>query len=220
MEDYIREEIAVREALAAGLDRDDSLIRRRLRQNFELLAADVESQAPPSDQELQAWLAARPELASGEPQIAFRQVFVNESRRGASAEQEARRLLALLQAEGSEASLDRLGDASLLPSEQRLTPLAEIQRLFGEDFATQLSRTEPGQWAGPLRSSFGLHLVLVQRQEPGSPSSFPELRSRLERELLAERRAQKLEKLYAGLREKYSITIASRVLTSNAGGGR
>jgi hypothetical protein len=62
--------------------------------------------------------------------------------------------------------------------------------------------------------------VLVQRQEPGSPSSFPELRSRLERELLAERRAQKLEKLYAGLREKYSITIASRVLTSNAGGGR
>ena len=32
VEDYIREEVLYREALAMGLDRDDTIVRRRMRQ--------------------------------------------------------------------------------------------------------------------------------------------------------------------------------------------
>ena len=38
IDDHIREEVLVREALALGLDRDDVIIRRRLRQKMEFLS--------------------------------------------------------------------------------------------------------------------------------------------------------------------------------------
>ena len=48
IDDWVREEIAVREAMAAGLDRDDTVIRRRLRQKFEFVAEDESSASPPT----------------------------------------------------------------------------------------------------------------------------------------------------------------------------
>ena len=44
-----------------GLDRDDTVIRRRLRQKLEFLVEDARDAAPPTDAELQAWLDAHPE---------------------------------------------------------------------------------------------------------------------------------------------------------------
>src|SRR4029450_8049258 len=38
IDDYIREEVLYREAVAMGLDRDDTIVRRRLRQKLEFLA--------------------------------------------------------------------------------------------------------------------------------------------------------------------------------------
>src|SRR5512137_1395077 len=61
LDDWVREEIAVREAMAAGLDRDDTVIRRRLRQKLEFVVEDVVAAAPPAEQELQAWLAGHPD---------------------------------------------------------------------------------------------------------------------------------------------------------------
>jgi len=61
IDDWVREEIAVREAMAAGFDRDDTVIRRRLRQKLEFLVEDAAAAAPPTDDELQAWLAAHAE---------------------------------------------------------------------------------------------------------------------------------------------------------------
>jgi len=60
IDDHIKEEIATREATAMGLDRDDAIIRRRLRQKLEFLVEDAVDQAPPTDAELQAWLDAHP----------------------------------------------------------------------------------------------------------------------------------------------------------------
>ena len=38
VDDYVREEVLVREAIAMGLDRDDDIVRRRLVQKMEFLA--------------------------------------------------------------------------------------------------------------------------------------------------------------------------------------
>src|SRR4051794_23440023 len=43
IDDWVREEIAVREAMAAGIDRDDTIIRRRLRQRFEVIAEEQDA---------------------------------------------------------------------------------------------------------------------------------------------------------------------------------
>ena len=44
--DYIREEVYCREAMAMGLDRDDTIIRRRLQQKLEFLSENVNPISP------------------------------------------------------------------------------------------------------------------------------------------------------------------------------
>ena len=48
VDDWIREEIAYREGLSMGLDTDDTIIRRRLRQKLEVIAEDIVSMAEPN----------------------------------------------------------------------------------------------------------------------------------------------------------------------------
>jgi hypothetical protein len=57
--EYTREEIYYRAAVAAGLDRDDSIVRRRLRQKMEFLAAEPLARTEPTDAELASFIAAR-----------------------------------------------------------------------------------------------------------------------------------------------------------------
>ncbi len=52
IQDYIREEVLYREAVALGLDQDDTVIRRRLRQKMEFVSDDAAALETPSDQDL------------------------------------------------------------------------------------------------------------------------------------------------------------------------
>ena len=74
VEDYIRDEIFYREGRAAGLDRDDFVIRRRVRQKMEFLAEDMAA-AEPSDEQLAAYLASNPERFRTEDRLTFHHVF-------------------------------------------------------------------------------------------------------------------------------------------------
>src|SRR5580765_607773 len=53
----VREEILYREALSLGLERGDSIVKRRLAQKMEFLAGDVSTLPDPSAAELRAWYA-------------------------------------------------------------------------------------------------------------------------------------------------------------------
>jgi hypothetical protein len=207
IDDYVKEEAATREALAMGLDRNDPIIRRRLRQKLEFVADDSVPENPPSDTQLQAWLDNHPDAFRGEPQVAFQQIYVNASARGAAAKAEADRLLAVLRSGGSRIPIDKIGDASLLPLEQPLAPLSEAARVFGEKFAQKIVMLEPGQWSGPIESSFGLHLVFVQQKVAAVAPKLEEIRPQVEREVMQERRRAQLDAMYQALLKKYSVTI-------------
>ena len=71
VEDFVRNEIYYREALAIGLDRDDAVIRRRMRQKMEFIFEDISALADPTDEELQAFLKKHSEHYLVDPQIAF-----------------------------------------------------------------------------------------------------------------------------------------------------
>ena len=107
-----------------------------------------------------------------------------------------------------------------------LGPLREVSRDFGEAFAQDLMKIEPGQWTGPVESPYGLHLVLVRERVPGAAPVLSEIRPQVEREVLAERRKKELEALYERLLQKYTVTIekpqpaASQAASVGAGGSR
>ena len=56
VEAQIREEILYREALAMGLDQDDTIVRRRMAQKVEFMFNDLADAAEPTDEELQRFL--------------------------------------------------------------------------------------------------------------------------------------------------------------------
>jgi hypothetical protein len=226
VDDHVKEEIATREATAMGLDRDDTIIRRRLRQKLEFLVEDAVEQAPPSDAELQTWLDAHPQAFPGETRLALRQVYVSPTRRGPSAREYAERLFARLRTVGAGAKIDALGDPTILPSELPKGPLSEVTRVFGSDFAARVEAVAPGAWAGPLESPYGLHLVLVSEREAAARPPLASVRPLVERELLAERRTRQLQALYDRLLEKYTVSIElpkegeSQPAAAAPGGGR
>ena len=207
IDDYVKEEAATREALTMGLDRNDPIIRRRLRQKLEFLADDSNPGNAPSDAQLQAWLNNHPDAFRGEPQLAFRQVYLNAGKRGEPAKAEANRLLADLRRGGPNISTNKIGDASLLPAEQALASLSEIARVFGDDFAQQIVKLQPGQWNGPIESPFGLHLVLVEQNVAAVPPKLEEIRSLVQREVMQEQHKTQLDAMYRALLKKYSVTI-------------
>ena len=60
IDDYVKDEVYYREGLALGLDKDDTVIRRRLRLKMEFLSdADIEALTP-TDAELEEYLKANP----------------------------------------------------------------------------------------------------------------------------------------------------------------
>ena len=60
IDDFVLEEIYYRQAVAMGIDRDDTVIRRRLRQKFEFLTDDLAATIEPTEEELTAYLVANP----------------------------------------------------------------------------------------------------------------------------------------------------------------
>src|SRR5664279_3918388 len=54
IDDYVKEEVATREGISIGLDREDVIIRRRLRQKLEFLSEGESPAGAPTDAELQA----------------------------------------------------------------------------------------------------------------------------------------------------------------------
>jgi hypothetical protein len=207
IDDWVKEEIATREAMAMGLDRDDVVLRRRLRQKLEFLVEDVVDQAPATDADLEAWIAAHADAYRTEPSVALRQVYVSFDRRGEGAQAEARRLLAELERRGPEAPIEDLGDALMLPPELPLAERREVASVFGTEFAGTVVALEPGRWSGPVRSGFGLHLVLVTERRDGRLPALEEIRTAVERDFTVERRRRQLASLYERLLEKYTVVI-------------
>ena len=179
--DYIREEVLYRTALALGLDKDDTIIRRRLRQKMEFLFEDT---VPvPQEAELRAYLQAHAEKFRTQPLISFRQIFVSQSR-GGHAEADARQILARLVSTAAGAASE--GDALLLGDDFTRMPLDQVAAQFGESFAQTMAQSVVGRWVGPLRSAYGLHLVLVTAVEPAELPPFEQVRSAVEREWFAD----------------------------------
>src|SRR5690349_15357207 len=140
--DYIREEVYVREAIALGLDQDDIVIRRRLRQKLEFVSEGLTPEAEPTDGQLRAYLTAHPDAFRGEPRYTFRQVFLNPERRGDQLPREAARLLARLRRAVTDP--ETLGDPSLLERHIEAMPESQVAAQFGDQFAAAVGRLPLG----------------------------------------------------------------------------
>jgi hypothetical protein len=203
IEDHVTEEILYREALALGLEKNDLVIRRRLRQKMDFLNEDLGAQREPSEAELQAYLDAHAETFAAPLRSSFRQVYVKPESDSAAARARAETLRAQLAAGTVEA-----GDATLLPHALQNASSREVARAFGAPFAAALEKVPAdGGWHGPLETEYGLHLVNVGARDPGGPLPLSAVRAAVAREWAAAQRAAAKAKFYATLRSRYTISV-------------
>jgi len=203
IENYVRDEVFYREALAMGLDQSDSVVRQRMRLKLEFLLEDLSSEEV-TDEVLLRYLQEHPDAFLTQAQVSFQQVYLNPDRR-ADLDTEAETMLASLN-EG--AAPESLGDPTLLPYEYKLATQGEIERSLGERFAHELVELVPSDdWMGPVYSAYGGHLLKVSERVDARLPELAEIRALVEREYLAERRKELKDLAYAKLREGYDVTI-------------
>jgi hypothetical protein len=205
-EDFIKEEVLYREALALGLDQNDLIIRRRMRQKMEFLNADIVEQQTPQDAELQAYLEENAERYTEPARTSFEQLFFKTDVDGSNAGSRASATLQQL-TETPDTDTRSLGDASLLPPSQRLASARDIGRVFGEEFATAVGSAPTGQWSGPHASTYGLHLLRITERTPARQPSLEEIRSEVERDWHTRQRLEANERFYEALRNRYTVEI-------------
>lgn len=206
IDDYIRTEVFVREAMALGLDRDDAIIRQRLRQKIEFISVDGSQDREATDQELKDYYQDNPQQYRRQTKISFRQVFLDPEKAGADLESEVDRLLKRLNGTQVAEELEAIdGGPVLLKPEWRDTDQSEIATRFGRKFAKALLHQPAGIWTGPLSSGYGEHLVKVEKIHPGEVVPLELIRQRVERDWRIDQRRMQQDALYQRLLEKYRI---------------
>jgi hypothetical protein len=208
--EHVREEVAYREGMAIGLDRDDTIIRRRIRQKLDFIAVDISSLVDPTEEELAAYLADHPEDFRVEPWFTFVQVFLDPDKHGDELESDARGLLDVL-FQNPSLDVSEMGDRILIAPTQEDISLQEIASMFGRGFSDSLvtlhANEGQDQWFGPIPSGYGLHLVQVVSMSGGNQPELEEIRDIVRREWENFRRIEAKDQFYTELLDRYEITV-------------
>ena len=208
IDDFIKEEIMYREALKMGLDKDDTVIRRRLRQKMEFLADASAEIAEPTEQELSTFLNRNADRFRREPKIAFEQIYFSQETHGLTIEADVGAALERLRSD-SAVDAGLIGDQSLLPPVVPASDMTEIAKTFGDRFANALAGLPVNEWSGPVPSTYGVHLVRVTSREDARTPTLAEARDAVVREWTNDRRAALEKARYDEFLKHYEVQIDS-----------
>jgi len=205
IDQQVEEEILYREAVALGLDRDDTIVRRRLAQKMQFLIEDTAVPPEPTQAQLEAYFDAHAGEFQVPPFLSFTHVYFSSDRRP-DAEVEAQRQLNAI---GAAARAPDRGDAFMLNYDYADVSRDEVARLFGVEFADTVFELPVGSWQGPVRSGYGYHLVRIVAKTVPLPPVYSDVEAEvLSAWLDAERRRTNTETLEK-IKASYDIVIAA-----------
>jgi hypothetical protein len=190
-------------ALDMRLHLSDEVIKRRLIQVMEqLLLASNPPQAP-TEAEITAEFELRREELRRPPRYSIEHIYFNRER-----EAQAEAVIAKIQEENLTPEQARQLSSPFLPGYTftAQTP-DQLARHFGASFVENLQRENPqaGHWVGPVRSTYGLHYVWVEAEEPAREATVDEVRLQLQRDLESRAKEAALRESVEAMRQHYEI---------------
>ena len=208
VEDKVREEILYREGLALGLDRGDTIVKRRLAQKMDFLADDVSALRDPSLEELKAWYAKNESQFALPARITFRHLYFSPDKRGAAARDAAMKALEQVGQRGDSPQTAGVGDSFMFQDYYADRTTEQVANVMGSKFAEALLQLKPGVWSGPVESGFGWHLVWVDSITPSRVPEFDQVDlADVKTQWLSAQRAETKRKLFAAIRARYEIVL-------------
>ncbi len=203
VDSFIREEVYYREALALGLDQNDTILRRRLMQKMEFLSNDLAELNQPDEDALNKYFLENQEKYELPARVSFTHIYFSLDKRGAKAAEDAKIALSGLNAQRA----PELGDSFMMPYDFVQETPFEVRRVFGKGFTDKLFTLGTNTWQGPIESGYGLHLVRISEK---IDSRMPELASVIEKvrtDLMFEQKQKLNEEIYEKFKERYEIVI-------------
>jgi hypothetical protein len=207
LDSHVREELLFREATKLGLDQSDTIIRRRLAQKMEFLTADIADLEEVSDESLQTFYEENAEDYQIPTELGFRQIFFSTDEREDAAA-DAKALLPSLN-DGSLSFDDAVeqSDRTLLSPEFSTSELPLIGRQFGTEFIDAIGEQQPGEWFGPVKSGYGIHLVKILERKEGHLPELDTIREDVLNDYRYEQREKINEQMQESLLEQYDVVI-------------
>lgn len=202
IDEYVKEEILYREALKLGLDKDDTIIRRRLAQKMDFLAEDVASLKEPAPGVLEAWYHQHQAHYAAPPLATFHHVYFALDKRGADAQRQAQAVLSGLSDKNSHA-----GDAFMFKSAYSEQSQDQVARVFGSTFARSLFEQPPGRWVGPVESGFGWHLVWIDALVKPRAPPFETVAQQVKSDWLSQQRSESKRASFDALKARYEVVV-------------
>ncbi|MCP4467925.1 MAG: peptidyl-prolyl cis-trans isomerase [Halieaceae bacterium] len=190
-------------ALDMRLHLGDEVIKRRMIQVMEQLLLATNPPAVPSESEILAEFEQRKEELRRAPRLSIDHVYFNREREG-----EVEAVIEEIDAENMVPEAAREMSSPFLPgySFRRQTP-DQLARHFGSSFVQNLldAGPEPGQWVGPVRSTYGMHYVWVSEMEAERDATLEEVRTQLLRDLESRGKQEALRDSIETMRQNYEI---------------
>jgi peptidyl-prolyl cis-trans isomerase C len=207
-EDKVTEEILSREAIALGLDRDDEIIKRRLAQKMDFLAADLAALQEPTTAELKTWFAHNSDRFALPPRVSFRHLYFSIDKRGKDAPEAAQ--TAIKQIIGKPADspvVAAVADQFMFQDFYGDRSPDQVAKEFGPQFATALFKLPTVSWQGPIESGYGWHLVWIYSLEPGRVPAFEEVAPDVKSQRMDERYREIKQRALDEMRSRYAIIV-------------
>jgi peptidyl-prolyl cis-trans isomerase C len=195
----IKEEVYYREALRLGLDADDPIVRRRMRSKMEFLAKAQVENAMPDNAALAAWFARNRNRYTEGARFDLDQLYLGEA-----SDAEAARIMTALK---SRTDWRTLAQPISLPQSVANSDEKGLARIFGAEFAAAAVTAKQADWAGPVQSGYGRHLIRVRMTAQGRTPPLADIRQRVENDWRAETAATREAKAYQLLLNSYTIYI-------------
>jgi len=212
VEQHIRQEVLYREAVARGYDKDDLAVRRTMQRKMEFLAQAQVGQAPPAEKEIEAFFALRRDRYRMPAVMTIAQVYIQPDLHGESADTVSAETLVRLRAEDPpEQDLYKWGDPSMIDPVQVDVTEEDLSRTFGSEFPGRVLELPVSEWAGPVKSGFGLHLVKVIARRDGRVPEWTEVAPRVVADMEYEANQAAKEQLYQEIVQNYQIVLDRQV---------
>jgi len=200
VDQFIKEEIYYREAQRLGLDRDDTIVRRRMVQKLTFLTEDIATAVQLGDDDLRDHYTTHIDDYRLPRRTSFRHRYFSSDRRE-TARQDAGAAVT---------DVDEPGDPFMLQRAYAMRAERELRDLFGGEFAKSVIAMEPSEsWQGPVQSAYGWHVVKVTDTAAASVEPFDDVHAKVVSDAQHAIRTAANEAYFTDLKARYQIQLPS-----------
>ncbi len=218
IDDYISDEVLVREAMKLGLDKNDFVIRQRLIQKMRFLLRSTMAATPTlSDEEIAAYYQAHQSQYRKPARYSFNHIYIGSNQTWAKDTLE--QLKVTLNQSVSTDDGSQWGEAFPYYRVYNAQSASLIDSHFGAEFTARLDAlsADNNHWQGPIHSSLGWHLIKLTEKQPADSAPLQNQFARIKQDAQDAYKQQLFFQAETTLRDGYEIRFDDSDLTMQQG---